>query len=140
MFVFPVIFYTFALYWERTGKGYKPKKLIPKEAIRKALAFFLLVVFLIGITPQVFFHDAFATHKDTTYHCNHFGKNSTHLHKDGFKCNFSGLVANSVYFLEFHAFSLEPLQTFKTFSNNYHSPHLKSICLTKENRGPPAIV
>jgi hypothetical protein len=113
--------------------------LIKKETIKKLAGLFLLIVFLVGSSPQYFFHDILADHKDVAYQCNHPFKNSAHFHQQGIDCKFSGLVVGGVYSFEYKSISFEPFKILTDYSEKYFPFHLKTSRFTKENRGPPVV-
>jgi len=63
--------------------------------IRKLIAALLLLIFAIGSSPKIFFHDLLAKHKDTIG-CtkNH---HSTAVHKQGINCHFDDLVVTAPF-------------------------------------------
>jgi hypothetical protein len=113
--------------------------LIIKETIKKLAGLFLLIVFIVGSSPQYFFHEILADHKDVSYQCNHPERNLAHFHQQGIDCKFSGLVVSGVYYFEFKPASFEPFQIPREYSEKYLSCYLESTHLAKANRGPPFV-
>jgi hypothetical protein len=107
------------------------------DSIQKRLAFFLLVVFALSITPKTFFHEALAHHKDGAV-CQHAGEKLPCFHRQAYHCAFDDLVvtapylatrAEAVVVCPVYFIPLVPLQ---------QPDILAAYRLHTEGRGPPA--
>lgn len=108
------------------------------DSIQKRLAFFLLVVFAVSITPKVFFHEALAHHKDGVA-CQHPDEKLPCIHRPAYHCAFDDLVVTAPYL----ATRAEAVVVCPVYFIPYVSLKQPNIltthCLHTEGRGPPAI-
>lgn len=102
--------------------------------IIRFLSGFLLLVFVIGITPKKFLHDMFAKHTDVTSKL----KNDKpfQLTTSGYNCNCDNLVAESTFTHDLQVFSLPLFTSFFNYISRDIS--FSSICkIYSPLRGPP---
>jgi hypothetical protein len=108
-----------------------------KKFIQKLITSVLLVLFIASITPKNYFHDLIADHKDVSY-CDHPAKTSTHLHQQGYNCNFDDLVVTVPYLLTAKQILFLPDQLYTELNYPETSFSLQAATHYKETRGPPS--
>ena len=110
-----------------------------KKTIQKFIAFLLIIIFSISITPKPFLHKLLAKHTDRHHTCNNADKSAACIHNSFYHCQLDNLVVNTEYFSShnFPDISLEPfyLQHAATLFSSYSS----SVDNVNESRGPPSV-
>lgn len=106
--------------------------------IQKIIAFVLLVVFAVSITPKAYFHDAIAHHKDVVS-CHHPEPGSSCVHSQPFNCHFDDLVVRAPFFIENDEFTIILLTRYVDKQDAYQLSWSQSSASQKANRGPPAV-
>jgi len=109
-----------------------------KINIQKVFAAILLLLFTVSSAPTVFFHDAFADHKDAPS-CSHPYKSSTHLHTKTPDCHFSFLVSAVPFYLLPEETSSDISFLFKDEVLQLLSSSTQIFIIDKDSRGPPVI-
>jgi hypothetical protein len=102
---------------------------------RSLIAGFMLLIFIVGMTPRMFLHDIFSNHRHT------YETRSEHpgILPKGFQCDVKSLVAKAP-FIEQEVFGIEPLEVshYPSFTEAlihfYHTGVFSDYSL----RGPPA--
>ena len=109
------------------------------QTIRAMLSAFVLLVFLVGISPRQHWHDLLADHRDvmgTAHHSDELQLNNT-----GFNCGWNNQAANTSPFVEAETIQMPvsslvfPSYTLAPLSPLHLSPLTQQLL-----RGPPAIV
>jgi len=108
-----------------------------KETIKRGIAFLLLLVFMVSMTPKSYLHDSIATHKDFTY-CRHQHKVSACLHQQGFNCHFDNLVVTAPYIAYSPLFSFHLAVPYISFIADNATAYYCHFFFHTDSRGPPA--
>jgi hypothetical protein len=104
--------------------------------IQKIIAFVLLIVFAVSITPKTYFHDAIAHHKDVVS-CHHPEPGSSCVHNQPFNCHFDDLVVRAPFVIESDQFAIIFPIEYVNKQDAYLSSCSQSSASEKANRGPP---
>ena len=106
-----------------------------KVNIRQILAALLMLIFLLGVTPKKFLHDAVTKHQHTYQeHCSH---QHTNIASTGFNCQIDNLVVELPFEISIvPTFSfVEPYHI--SYSTTYSYQNGSSDFFTALLRGPP---
>jgi hypothetical protein len=109
-----------------------------QSVIQKWVAFLLLVVFAISVTPKAYFHEVIARHKDVSV-CTHPPQAAHCIHKQGFNCHFDDLVVTAPFLLEKNNYSFDIIARYSNTSAVYKASFLACSLLQKKGRAPPAV-
>ncbi|MBL7698747.1 MAG: hypothetical protein JNK79_11330 [Chitinophagaceae bacterium] len=98
-----------------------------------------MLVLMLGITPKSLLHELFANHEDIVA-CNDVDLNGPCIHKQGFNCEQSDLVAPSAFILAVHSELTHSTGVVSKADSNYSSFILSNKVFVAADRGPPAHV
>jgi hypothetical protein len=102
----------------------------------RATAIVLLLLFLVGAVPKMYFHAALVHHKDIT-ECSYPDKSTAHIDNDGFNCDIEQQVVTFPFIASFESLKLEPLPGVYTDFSEIPVPVLFSLSILTGTRGPP---
>jgi hypothetical protein len=102
----------------------------------RATAIVLLLLFLVGAVPKMYFHAALVHHKDIT-ECSYPDKSTAHIDSDGFNCDIDQQVVTFPFIASFESLKLEPLPIPYTDFSEIPVPVIFSIAIPAGSRGPP---
>lgn len=105
--------------------------------LKRGLAFVLLFLFTLSITPKKILHDLVTNHQDKTSVINDDSPYSQ-ISNSGYKCNTENLVAESPFAPHNHLIELGTLPIFGTFHASLQQLQLTTSVIFSGLRGPPA--
>ena len=94
---------------------------------------------MLGITPKTLLHELFADHQDIVA-CNDVDLNGPCIHKQGFDCEQSNLVAPSAFILAAHPELNHSAGFVSKITPHYFSFISGNKVFVAADRGPPAHV
>jgi hypothetical protein len=104
--------------------------------IQRIIAFVLLVIFTISLTPESFFHAALAKHTDSPS-CTDGVKAPAHFHQKTYECHFDHLVVTASYFFELPSLVFTIEFFYPVHSTRYYCSYKQFRFNIYESRGPP---
>jgi hypothetical protein len=107
-----------------------------QRVIQKFIAFVLVVIFAISVTPKLYFHDAVAHHKDAIS-CDQFEPGFDCVHTQPFHCHFDDLVVTAPFVIENDPFFFLSFIDYADKQNAYRTSYSQPPFSHKTSRGPP---
>ena len=114
-------------------------KLKVQVFISRVIAFTLLLVLMLAITPKSFLHHVFADHSDAIQ-CNDSLREGPCIHKQGFNCQQADLVAPSHFTLHNEVMISKGNDIMSLPVHPFSSSLFENLILSITERGPPAHV
>ncbi|HSB93145.1 MAG TPA: hypothetical protein VLC28_08515 [Flavitalea sp.] len=102
----------------------------------RAIAFFLLFLFVIGAVPKIYFHSALVHHKDIAA-CGFTDKSAAHIDTDGFNCDIDQQVVSLPFLAGIESLNLIAGAPCYTDVSGMPVPEIFSCSIPAGTRGPP---
>jgi len=103
--------------------------------MRAAIASWLLMVFILGVTPKILLHDMVADHQDSPVQSNF--SNNDQVSADGYTCTWDNQVVESPFVINYIPFDFSTEKIINTppffYTKKFRSIHFSLSGL----RGPP---
>lgn len=109
-----------------------------KINIRQIGAAFLMLVFLLSVTPKRFLHDAITQHEHTKVYVEKCSHHHINIGNAGFNCQLDNLVVELPFEILLQPTFLFTEEYNSSYNSSLHHQEVKTSFLSISLRGPPS--